>query len=396
MFCLVGFVLQQKHRIGLIPAVLWGYVIGSALVILEMTWRVPFGQFNPAFLGTSGQTLAEAILIPTFLLSLPNRFFNKWRYVFIVVSLIEIFCVWTFGTGIMIAQSFDNSLVAMFIPFAPLWLIVTSVITILFHHGSTAMMVIAAQGLVLSFFNKRIRIIMLFLIPIIVVVAYLHSIGPMLDGTERIVVWKSLINHWWKETAITQTTPDGMVYLALKIGGDWWTRIFGIGAGSFMFLSIILEPKRMFLSAHSEPVQILFELGMFGLFLTLATVLYAAFQVRRNPKLLSAIAGVCACSLTYHPLRWFPTALLICCIFREALLNENGHEVIMAESRKRIFNYLSNKIRYSYLHQKWQWILCRVPKLSFLQRFPLDKKYLLRLLEPKIDSLQNSQELRNK
>lgn len=321
MTCLFFFIIHQSKRIGLIASIAWAYLLGRCLMTIEYP-STPFGAFNAAFVASAGQAFAEALLIPMAVLSIPKRWMKCVWKVFTVLICIEIFCVWYQGYGVMIAPSFDTSLIAMFLPFAPIWLAVVSVITIITHHGSTAMMILIAQCAVLAFNSKKLRPLAIASIPLVIAAMIYHSHGPNLDGNERITVWKSMITHFWQGTDVAQMGADGHQFTAMKFGGDWLHRIIGVGPGSFLWLSIIVEPSHMFLSAHSEVIQIFFELGILGLILSALITIKAIAYRWDNPKMVAAILGVCACALSYHPLRFFPTALLICFIFRESFVKE--------------------------------------------------------------------------
>lgn len=320
--CLISFITFQAKRIGWIAATFWGYILASALMTLEFP-STPFGFYTNAFIGSAGQTFAEALLIPLAVLSLPFSIFKRSWFVLEFLICLEIVSVWVIGHGVMIAPSFDTSLIAIFMPFMPGWLALISVITILAHHGSTAMMILIAQCVFFAFRSKNGKLCAALLIPLCIAAMVFHSHGPHLDGDQRLMAWKSFLEHWWNGTAF-MGSDGGKDVIMLRFGGTWVSRMFGTGAGSFTWLSLMVEPHLAFLSAHSEPVQIVFELGLVGLGLAVATFVTAIKSAWDKPCLLAMIVGIVGCGLTYHPSRFAPTAILICFVLRDALENKSG------------------------------------------------------------------------
>lgn len=322
LICLILFIANKSKDIGWIAASLWGYVLCSALIIIEYP-AVRFGIYNTAFMASAGQTFAEVLLIPMVIIKVPQERMKFIFKLFKLVIIFEIIAVWTHHNGLMIAPSFNTTLIALFIPFAGPILAITSIITILFHHGSTAMMVLLAQGLVYAYQYKRFRLPMIAIIPVIVGAAIYHSNGSMLDGSERLIVWKSLLHNWWVGASAIQLAQDGHREVLMTYGGTWLSRLFGNGPGSFLWLSLLTEPTKRFFHAHSEPVQIVLDLGIVGLTLVAATALKALKNVRGNVQLQAAIIGCVAACLTYHVLRFAPSAILIGFIFKQALKEQD-------------------------------------------------------------------------
>jgi len=199
LFCVATIIFSRSKQIGWIACTTWFYVLCSAIATIEYP-VIRFGVFNTGFMATAGQTALEVLVIPLAVLSLPRILFNKsieWMTWLILTDLIA---VWIFGTGIMIAPSFDLALIAMFLPFAPIWLVILSGVTILTHHASTAVMIMVAQCMVFAMSYKRLRPIVFAVIPVAIASAFYHARGPNLDGNERVTVWKSMMSHWWRGT----------------------------------------------------------------------------------------------------------------------------------------------------------------------------------------------------
>lgn len=279
---------------------LWAYVLVSALMILEFP-GTQFGDFQNAFIATSGQTFAEALLIPFVILLLPVQDLQKVWNGFTIFIAMEIALVWINGYGIMMAPSFDTALLAAFLPYCPWYLGIVAIVTILTHHGSTALLIMFVQLSVLAYKERQAILCWMISIPLFGGAAILHNHGPLLNGSERLQQWKMFMSFWWNH--------------------GWTVRLFGTGPGSFVWLSMGIENKanNIFLQMHNDWLQVTFELGIVGLILSLL-LFYKAIKASWNdPRSLSAIFGLAAFAVTYHPTRFLPTMVLFALIFREAL-----------------------------------------------------------------------------
>lgn len=287
--------VRQTH-LPIITQILWLYAMGYALFLLEYPY-LQFADYHTAFQATAGQALAEMLIVPLFALSL-RRFYRLW---FALMSLVisSLFCVWFHWEGLLIAPSFHTAYLALCLPFLPFWLGVLTVFTIITHHGSTALLILMAQAIGWMGLKRRYKQgIAILLVAILVLVLSPHQM-PYFDGLERLQKYQDYLTLW---------------------AADWRSILFGAGPGSFMWLSLLHDGFRgpLFLQMHSDWLQILFELGVIGIILTGGTVIAALKITRSQPQLFCAILGACAFGLTYHPLRFFPTAFTIACIFGQA------------------------------------------------------------------------------
>jgi len=286
--------LKYFKRLGFFVSVFWAYVLISALYILEYP-AVPYGQLNIAFMASAGQTLAECIIIPFCIMNLSKRTFIS---IFNVFICIELFLLWKNGYGLMVAPSFDTAVIACFMPFMWFILMPIALITILTHHGSTAIVILIAQ--IVAYTLKK-KPILLLAVPVLIGSAYLHTKGKFFDSMERIHTWQFFMQKWWAE--------------------GWKIRLFGFHPGSFMWISLLLnrDPTYIYLQLHNDWLQILFELGFIGLGLAIGVFVSAVVKVWNDPKLLAAVFGCGAFACTYHPLRFFPSMVLVTFIFWNAL-----------------------------------------------------------------------------
>lgn len=270
---------------------LWSYTLVSALFILEFP-LVQFGEVHTAFQATAGQALIEAIFIPIGAIVFRKLIPKLLPY---VVSF-ALLCVWMNWPGFLHAPSFHSAFAALAIPLlvSP-YLIGAVVITVLTHHGTTALLILSAQMLALTLRLKKRRLL-IFLVAFALSAYFCRAGGPLLNGEERLTKYAEFMGFWARE---------------------WRWIILGVGPGSFMWTSLMLDKFQtpLFLQMHSDWLQIVWELGLVGFALTVGVFLSAIKSAWDKPRLLAAIAGCAAFGLTYHPLRFYPPALLIAYIF---------------------------------------------------------------------------------
>lgn len=261
-----------------------------ALYLLEYPGG-QYGQFNLAYKATAGQALAEFLFPLAAVLSL-RRAGTAWVLrAFRWVIVAHIILVW--GNVGDLAQSMNTALIALYIPFAPPWLVGASLLTIFTHHGSTAQMIVIAYALLA--FPKLWWCV----VPGILGVAYFHSNGPWLDGSDRLLHWQKYMT-WWAQ--------------------DWRQVLVGTGPGSFQWLAPSIDEWQgpLFLFMHNDWLQILFELGVIGLALAVRFI-YKALRHSISREERAAIIGACVFACTYSPLRFFLPAFLIALIFNRTI-----------------------------------------------------------------------------
>jgi hypothetical protein len=278
---------------------LWAYVLISALYILEFP-SLPFAPYTLAFQATAGQTLAEVLIIPLFAILISDSTVVQIINAFKWIIMYEIMRVWIQKDGLLIAPSFDTALIALYLPFAGLWLKIASIATIATHHGSTALVIILAQLAALSLKERGYLKWLFAAIPALATAAYIHHHGPWLDGIERIDKWKKYMNVWLQNPR----------FIAL-----------GSGPGTFMWIGLLIDEFKppLFLAMHNDWLQMLFEIGIIGTLLVIMVIRKTIINCWEDTRVLCAVFGCIAFAATYHPLRFFPSAFLIALIFRLAL-----------------------------------------------------------------------------
>lgn len=299
---------------------LLAYVLISSLFIIEYP-ALPFGLYNTAFKGTAAEVFLEALFIPlgAFL------FFDQAKKLLPWIVGIELIGVW-FGWGLLVdGPSFAAAFCACAIPFLPPWFWPIVLITILTHHASTALLIVAAQAfvVVLKARNKKWLLGYLGLLFLFLGIAYFHKQGAFLYGNGRVEKYADVMHFWTRRSS--------------------WIA-FGVGPGSFMWVDLMRNGFAFYdpwLQLHSDWLQILWELGETGLALTIVVFARAARNVWNEPRKLSALFGLAAFGLPYHPTRFALTAFLAAMILISCRRTSN-------QSRPRLessptFRYFSRK-----------------------------------------------------
>ncbi len=277
--------------------ILWAYVLIYALFILEWP-ALHFGPYTMAYQVEAGRVLAEAIFTPLCALLL-FRHISKFITPF---ALFACACTWGHWNGFLHAPSFHAAFAALALPFLPLWAAVIVVVTILTHHGSTALMIMGAELFAVAVHYKRFRLWFAGAVPLLIGASYLHHHGMWFDGYDRVMHWQRYFEFWVKEPR--------------------WI-LLGVGPGSFTWTSAMMYDFKtpIFLQMHSDFLQILWELGVVGFGLSVWVTAQAIKRSWSSIRPLAGVFGSIAFAFTYYPLRYFPTALLIAWVFVYALFS---------------------------------------------------------------------------
>lgn len=300
--CVLIISHSQIKKYGLAASTLLAYVVISALYLLEYPDN-RFGAWHSQYQGSAGQCLAELGLLTL------SVSYIKPKYAWMLLTPLCLFDgLWVLksGNGLMQAYSFDTAFLAMCLPFVAIPVKIFSLAIIFTRHGYTAKLIIAAQLFAMSFQYKKLRL----LIPLIAIVL-LSLISHYYSGISNIGIDR--INPWHKYMSAWAEDPMNV--------------IFGIGSGSFMWSSVLLDKFQgiLFLELHNDWLQILFEQGVIGLILALLTYFSAVKKSLPDPKLLAGVFGAGVFALTYHPLRFIPTAFVTVLIFHTALTKDTKY-----------------------------------------------------------------------
>lgn len=294
-----GVIVCVKDQPWPIPTrVLLIYALLYSLFLFEFPAR-HFANLTRAYQYTAAQAFVETIVI-VYLATKQSKVIELCIAPFALISCLA---VWTHTTGLLNAPSFNSAFAALLMPFVPLWVALIILATVLAHHGSTALLILGAQLLSIAIRKHKFRPYFAGILILLFGIAYLHHNGPLLDGLERLQKYGEYFDFWSQSNT--------------------WV-FFGAGPGTFMWTSIMMSHFKppLFLQMHSDWLQIIWELGMVGFFLALFTVNQAIDMNQNRPRIFAGILGVIAFGMTYHPLRFAPTALICAWIFYKAFNGE--------------------------------------------------------------------------
>lgn len=312
VLCAIGaisFAWQFRNKIGNVAFFLWSYVLIYALSIFEFPYS-QYGIMNRAFESSSAQTFVEALLIPYIAIQHGHKIYRVIPF----VALFEIISVWAHFPGLFKAPSFSSAFIALCVPFLPWWLQAIAVITSLTHHGSTALLVLLFEFLALILFYQR----KLFFPALLGVSAFFIGACRFFGSTlmqgahSRIVVWERFMCAWGGQWRYVLQDPFSI---------NWKNLFIGTGPGSFMWISAILDKFQtpLFVQMHSDILQIIFEIGLVGFYLVFL-VFVKAINNTKKASVFTSLWGTLAFCLTYHPLRYGASMVLISFIFYRALI----------------------------------------------------------------------------
>lgn len=328
LILLLGVTLwHYRHFLSLPIALAWFYFLAYAVFVASFPAET-YGCYQRAFEASAGQAFLELALLPLAVLVVPEKI-RKWMWhavAFLVV--IDLPAIWLHRNGLMIGPSFDLVFLAMYLPFARLPLAIAILATIGFTHGTTALVMVAAEvGVLVAVKNRgwpwRTQLsvwgLFFFLVAALGVVAAWHSEGELFTRSVRVHGYAQHMGFW------LYGKPGALGWPIRWAEISWPLVLIGTGVGSFTWISLLLAKFQppFNLQLHSDWLQITADTGLFGLAAFLAVawrVVKSTFKrVSEDPRLLSALAGIAVSMLTYHPFRFFPTMLLITLVAHRAL-----------------------------------------------------------------------------
>lgn len=269
----------------------FGWAVLRGIFILEYP-TMQYGDANFAFMSSAGQATVELLILGCFACFASAKV-RKLIPFFIGV---EMAMVWVFGCGFMMQTSFDTATIALCIPYLNWWMTMLAILTILCHHGTTALLILGAILFALLLRHKRDQFMHSLMACFALVggcAAIYHNHDMLLNGGERLAVWHRYMAWWWDQ--------------------GWPVILFGTGLGSFTWLNLVIDKFKEphFIQMHNDWLQITFELGLVGVGLVVAAFVTAIRRAWREfPLAVPATFGLAAFMLTYHPLRFAPTMVI--------------------------------------------------------------------------------------
>lgn len=275
---------------------LWGYLLISSLFVFCNPYTEPHDLYNQ-FTQSTAQAFAEIALFPAMIFMIPSRYFQHWKKAAVLLAVYETCALLVKGYGLMLAPSFDASLIAMILPLAHPVLMFFFVIAIIKAKGATAALILFAQLIGMAF-NRRAKIkaklsIALFAISLMVVTQG----AAIMQGTGRVQAWQRFFEWWGRENH------------------QW----LGTGQGTFIWLGPYLDGFKgvIFLHMHNDWLQLLFEGGIVGLSLGVVYFIWLLSHAIKKRFWVTVLFGCAACMMTYHPWHFVPSILFMLCVARE-------------------------------------------------------------------------------
>jgi hypothetical protein len=295
----VIWVFKWNKLIPLSARALWAYTLVSALYLLEFP-APHFSPFTSSFQAQAGQVVAEIVFIPL----LAMMCFNWVGKLIPWAAVVACLATWFNVPGFLNAPSFNSAFAATCFMLVPWWVKPLIGVTVIHFHGSTASAILGVQVMAYTLYDRKLWPVSALIVAMLGAAAWAHS-GHLFDGGERLEHWTRYMEFWAKEPR--------------------WIWL-GTGAGSFTYLAAMLDQFKapLFLQMHSDWLQILFELGAVGLVLAVFTFGEAVKRAWKEPDVLTTVLACGVFALTYHPLRYFPSALLTAWIFVRAV-NYKSH-----------------------------------------------------------------------
>jgi hypothetical protein len=311
----LGYLIFKKY--GLWVAALFVYTLISALMVFG---KPGFGDFGPlqykldrSTATAYGTVLALSIFVAFSTADLINKLWIFLEFLCIIDSVLVI----KNNYGILNVGSMDGTFLALMLQ-PILWrgwkainlknkwmtiyailVVLLPVIAIIRTSGSTIFFIISVEFFALLFAEKK-YIWSVVLSVIVLIAGKLHEGSELLNPNGRLEIWKQAM-HWWSQYA------------------NHW---IGTGTGSYLWIgpSTQVDSKMtvLWLWLHNEYLQILFEQGYVGLFLSLAVWFMALYRSRKTPWLFATFAGASVAMCTQFPLRFVATELLFLLILRDS------------------------------------------------------------------------------
>lgn len=315
MLCVFAssIIFQYRERIGFWACTFWCYVVLHGLYLTHYP-EVHFQNYLMAFRASAGQTLIESILVPLAVIEFGPWL---WRMRSIWMSALcayAAYCAYIDTPGLMLAISFNNALAVLCLPFVSIYLVLPVLAIVLTRHSGTAQLMLACQAVLIVWnwmrdshrpfqWSRYIAMLGGILVSILSVYLVFHYqvAGPWWEGNGRFALMIRSFSIWEQSMQAI---------------------LVGFGPGTFLYISTIMDHFQapMFFQMHSDFLQIAFEHGILGWSLAMMVFIQAVRNSWNNRPLIRALVMIFVFCLTYHPMRFAPTQLILALIFYRALI----------------------------------------------------------------------------
>jgi hypothetical protein len=249
------------------------------------------------------QACVLMILFPIVGLYLPIKWY---KIIFNIWAVWECYILLTTGNGLENGQTFCAALLILTLPvtFPLIWPLM--LFTAFKFGGSTALFV--GLGMLLAYLAPRIYKVLqdtriaLATAAVGAAVTYFawDKVIDLFDSSQRVPVWITFYKVW----------------------RDNFPKIQGIGVGSWEWLGAFIDnpAKQSFIWVHNDYLQVLFEAGVVGFILLILSVAWVLWNARLNAHLRALSWGVAICMISYFPLHFAISQLLVLYVIRGVLV----------------------------------------------------------------------------
>lgn len=301
------------YKIGWPLQALWAYCLWNAVATFQNPWAHDYmftftdGQrisMMNNYLGTSASACVQMLVLPIGVMSIPRRYFIWWDRVFLAIAVVDLILVATLGYGFFKVSSLDMAFVVAVLPACPYLGAGVIGAALTGPRMGTAVMIFIGQALSYCLAMRR----WIYVVPALLGIAALPFAGHFMSSAHpdagRIEAWTRFM-EWW---------------------GANVNHYFGSGIGTFLWIGPAIDHLKepLFMQMHNDWLQILFEMGYVGWFLVWMAFTYLLMSCFKRPNLFAMLIGMAVFGVTYHPLRYFLSALLLLCIVREIVEVEDA------------------------------------------------------------------------
>lgn len=271
------------------------YFIGNALWATQ-TYFYHFGKAKYHAGSSSAMAAIVLIAVPLLVYSAPSFFLTISSLLILAVNPI-IMLNHPMGSGLFGAHSMDESVnilaLILFIAgtkrqwFLKVVVCALHAYVIYRFKPSSPVYILVAAGLAYGFLSGHWKKIVPVLIGGFGLAWMQIGSRQLFSDTGRFGPWKQFMEWWWQYA-------------------DHWT---GTGIGSFEVLGGMIQilggrKDQLFIWAHNDWIQILFESGIIGLAIALTGYLYLLFLARRTPAKFCSLIGLGVCMMAQFPLHY--------------------------------------------------------------------------------------------
>lgn len=307
---ILGFILSIvipfgfKKDISFMGSIFWSYLVANAAWVSYSAWYDP-GYIHPlivpAVRDAAKLSLWLLLCIPIGVMLFKNKVLN-WIKAGLILNASH---VMAFGYGVFNAGTFDAGVMAACLPlfasrsykklnFIMGLFVLASVISTRSATGAVVLFVVLISYMSIwkSYFYAA--------------GAAIASLGVsfLLQGEEltndggRLVAWKNYFIWWMNQSNI----------------------FFGTGISTFDSICSFIDNGTglLFVYAHNDYLQLLIDGGIIAVVLFSVYYLSILFKIRKNPVLFSCLAGFGACGLTYAPMHFVASQIIVCYLLIKA------------------------------------------------------------------------------